>query len=431
MKIKKQALNNAIELVLIIIFLTLSLINVPLFILSLLMSVILIFKQKGLGILKLIIILVFRYVLSEGLDNLSDTTLVPVFKYFILLGIAPLYLIYNYKILIKDKIFIKFLKITSSTMVLFIFISFIGTEYYLMSFLKILNYFVPLVIIVSLITLISEKEKFLFWFSNIFKIMICISLLLIKSPIGYLRNGFSFQGILNHPNLFGIILVIGILTILIEMAVKNKISIMNIIIVLLGIYELILSNSRTSLLSFVVCLIVFFMFSNIKKSIKSISIITTFLIGILVYIIPTTNNFITNYIQKGQSSDQILLSRYGQIDNTLYVLQNSPVFGIGFGIPVNRTSFELNGFTYEAGNLFFGLLSYVGILGLCIYIFYLIYIIFIQKSINNLMLSLFLGSILINMGELVMFSSNNVGIICYVVWGIYIQESMRTQNENI
>lgn len=431
MKIKKQALNNAIELVLIIIFFTLSLINVPLFLLSLLMSVILIFKQRGLGILKLIIILVFRYVLSEGLDNLSDTALVPVFKYFMLLGIAPLYLIYNYKILMEDKFFIKFLKITSSTMILFIFISFIGTDYYVMSFLKTLNYFVPLLIIVSLITLISEKEKFLFWFSNIFKIMICISLLLIKSPIGYLRNGFSFQGILNHPNLFGIILVLGILTILIEMAVKNKISIMNIIIVLLGVYELILSNSRTSLLSFVVCLIIFFMFSNIKKSIKIISIITTFLIGILVYIIPTTNNFITNYIQKGQSSDEILLSRYGQIDNTLYVLQNSPVFGIGFGIPVNRTSLELNSFTYEAGNLFFGLLSYVGILGLCIYIFYLIYVIFIQKSINNLMLSLFLGSILINMGELVMFSSNNVGIICYVIWGIYIQESMRTQNENI
>ncbi|WP_270912384.1 O-antigen ligase family protein [Staphylococcus saprophyticus] len=431
MKIKKQALNNAIELVLIIIFFTLSLINVPLFLLSLLMSVILIFKQRGLGILKLIIILVFRYVLSEGLDNLSDTALVPVFKYFMLLGIAPLYLIYNYKILMEDKFFIKFLKISSSTMILFIFISFIGTDYYVMSFLKTLNYFVPLLIIVSLITLISEKEKFLFWFSNIFKIMICISLLLIKSPIGYLRNGFSFQGIFNHPNLFGIILVLGILTILIEMAVKNKISIMNIIIVLLGVYELILSNSRTSLLSFVVCLIIFFMFSNIKKSIKIISIITTFLIGILVYIIPTTNNFITNYIQKGQSSDEILLSRYGQIDNTLYVLQNSPVFGIGFGIPVNRTSLELNSFTYEAGNLFFGLLSYVGILGLCIYIFYLIYVIFIQKSINNLMLSLFLGSILINMGELVMFSSNNVGIICYVIWGIYIQESMRTQNENI
>lgn len=38
---------------------------------------------------------------------------------------------------------------------------------------------------------------------------------------------------------------------------------------------------------------------------------------------------------------------------------------------------------------------------------------------------------LINIGELVIFSSNNVGIICYVIWGIYIQESMRTQNENI
>ncbi len=430
MKIKKQALNNGIELILIIFFFTLSLINIPLFIFSFLISIILLYNQRGIGILKLITILVFRHVFSEGLDNISDTILVPMSKYFLVLGIAPLFLIYHYKELIKYKSFMKFLIISCFTMLIFIFISFIGTDYYLMSFLKILNYFVPMLIIVSLITVIPDKVKFLSWFSNIFKVMIGISLLLIKSPIGYLRNGFSFQGLLNHPNLYGILLVLGILIILIEMVIKTRISILSITIVLLGFYELILTNSRTSLLSLVCCLVIFFMFANIRKSIQILSIITTCLLCILLMINPKTNTFIINFIQKGQSSDQILLSRYGQIDNMNYVLENSPIFGLGFGIPVNRTSLELNTYTYEAGNLFFGLLTYVGISGLFIYIAYLIYILFINEKINKLMISLFIGSVLINMGELIMFSSNNAGIICYIAWGLYIQKGTGIKDES-
>lgn len=430
MKIKKKALKNGLELILIIIFFTLSLINLPFFILSLLILVMFLYKQRSLGILKLIIILVFRNLISQGLDNLSATSIVSISKYFILLGIAPVYLLYNFNELVKYKNYIKFLKVSFYTLILFIFISFIGTDYYVMSFLKILNYFVPLLIIVSLITIISEKEKFLFWFSNLFKIMICTSLLLIKSPIGYLKNGFSFQGILNHPNLFGIIMVIGILTILIEMSVKNKVSIINFLIIVLGIYELILSNSRTSLFSLCICILVFLIFSNLKIFLKFFLSIVILAIGLIIYIIPVTNSFLMNYVQKGQSSDQILLSRYGQIDNMNYVLENSPVFGLGFGIPVNRTSFELNTYTYEAGNLFLGLLTYVGISGLVIYIIYIIYILLIKKNINNLMISLFIGSILINMGELIMFSSNNAGIICYIAWGLYIQEGMGIQDES-
>lgn len=430
MKIKKKALKNGLELILIIIFFTLSLINLPFFILSLLILVMFLYKQRSLGILKLIIILVFRNLISQGLDNLSATSIVSISKYFILLGIAPVYLLYNFNELVKYKNYIKFLKVSFYTLILFIFISFIGTDYYVMSFLKILNYFVPLLIIVSLITIISEKEKFLFWFSNLFKIMICTSLLLIKSPIGYLKNGFSFQGILNHPNLFGIIMVIGILTILIEMSVKNKVSIINFLIIVLGIYELILSNSRTSLFSLCICILVFLIFSNLKIFLKFFLSIVILSIGLIIYIIPVTNSFLMNYVQKGQSSDQILLSRYGQIDNMNYVLENSPVFGLGFGIPVNRTSFELNTYTYEAGNLFLGLLTYVGISGLVIYIIYIIYILLIKKNINNLMISLFIGSILINMGELIMFSSNNAGIICYIAWGLYIQEGMGIQDES-
>ncbi|MDK9852961.1 O-antigen ligase family protein [Staphylococcus equorum] len=430
MKMKKQTLNNFLEYILVILFFTLSLYNLPLFILSLFVSLFLL-RQKHIGILKILILLVFRFIVSEGIDNISGNAIIVYSKYFALLIIAPLYLFYNYKDLTKNNTFKRFFIATMMLMCAFIIISLIGTEYPLVALMKIFNYFIPLIIIIALISMISEKEKFFYWFSNIFKIIIVFSLLLVNNPIGYLRNGISLQGILNHPNLFGILLVVGISILFIEIALKRRLTIIHSIIILIGIYELILTNSRTSLLSLVICIFLFFIVLKIKIAIKIIFLFFVLGISVILYIIPVINNFIIDYIQKGQSTDQILLSRYGQIDNTMHVLLNSPIFGIGFGIPVNRTSLELNSFVFEAGNLFFGLIIYVGILGVLIYFIYLLYIIFINTKVNRIILPAFVGSLLINMGELVMFSSNNVGIICYIIWGFYLQESLGNKNENI
>ncbi|MEX6381085.1 O-antigen ligase family protein [Staphylococcus saprophyticus] len=430
MKIKKQTLNSLVEYILIVVFFVLSLINIPLLIISFLVSLIYL-KQRHVGILKILILLVFRFIISEGIDNVSGNSIVSYLKYLTLLVIAPIYLIINYKTLKRKQTIAKFMISTVSLMIIFILISIIATAFPLIALMKVINYFLPLMIIILLMLMIEKKEDFFFWTCDIFKIIIVFSMLFIISPIGYLRNGISLQGIVNHPNLFGILLVIAIQMFFIEVAIKKKLTIIQTFIILLSIYELLLTNSRTSLLSLFVCITIFFIISKIKLISKIITLFVLLIGAIILYLTPATNEFVTSYIQKGQSSDQILLSRYGQIDNTIFVLHESPIFGIGFGIPVNRTSLELNSFVFEAGNLLFGLLIYVGIFGAICYLIYLFYIIFINKKINRNIFPLFIATLLINMGELVMFSSNNVGIICYIVWGFYLQERLGKKYEAI
>lgn len=66
---------------------------------------------------------------------------------------------------------------------------------------------------------------------------------------GYILNGFSFQGILNHPNIFGVLSVLGIVIILTYCLTSNLNLFNNIFlfcIIAIAILELILTNSRSS-----------------------------------------------------------------------------------------------------------------------------------------------------------------------------------------
>ena len=79
--------------------------------------------------------------------------------------------------------------------------------------------------------------------------------------------------------------------------------------------------------------------------------------------------------------------------------------------------------------MIFGLIIFTGIIGLTIYFIYLFSLIFMAKKPFRLTIILLLVTILVNMGEMIMFSSTNVGIICYILWGIYFKEGVKTENE--
>ena len=110
------------------------------------------------------------------------------------------------------------------------------------------------------------------------------------------------------------------------------------------------------------------------------------------------------------------------------MLKDSPLLGIGFGVPVNKSSLELDDFVFEAGNIFFGLIIFTGIFGLIIYIIYLFSIIFINGRIKRNFIVLFISTILVNTGEMIMFSSNNAGIFCFILWSIYISSDLKDES---
>lgn len=430
MIVSKNKLNITIEWILIICLMILSLINIPLLLLSIILSSIY-FLKKQEGLLKLIVILVFRFIINPGLNLEGSEVYIQSFKYLLLFGVSPIYLILILPKWWKQKNIRSFLLTTFLIFMLLLIPSLIVSQYPHISFLKLVNYFVPLVIIVILVNIQNNLYNFFTWFSTLNKVIIILSLIFIRSPIGYLRNGFSFQGILNHPNLFGITMVIAITVIVLEQFLRKKISKIDVIILIIAIIELLLSNSRTSFISLFVCLFLVFIFSKIKLNIKILTLLLSSLLLGFLYSLPLVNSYITNYIRKGQSSDDILLSRYGQIGNAKYVLNSEPLFGIGFGIPLNRTSISLDDYVFEAGNLLFGIIIFSGLFGLICYIAYILSIIFINKKINFVTLPLFICTLMINMGEMIMFSTNNYGVLCYLLWGLYINKGKYLSNEQI
>ena len=84
----------------------------------------------------------------------------------------------------------------------------------------------------------------------------------------------------------------------------------------------------------------------------------------------------------------------------------------------NIKDYNLNmSIIYEPGNLFWELLGGVGIIGLFLF-FLFILVIILNGYINYI--SLILTAIGICLGEMVIFSINNMAILLYMLIGIYL-----------
>ncbi|WP_210133951.1 O-antigen ligase family protein [Staphylococcus sp. GDY8P168P-1] len=434
MLISKKLLLSICDYIMLILIFIISLVNIVGLIAFIIFSFYL-FIQKEKGILKLVLLLTLRFIINESIDyNHGYLYLISLYKYALLFIVIPIILIFKAKLILADSILKKFLFYTIGCFLVFFITSLIVSKYPLVSLMKLMNYFIPLIEIVILTYLVRKKFDFLKWLSNYFIIIFLFSLSLIMDYKGYLLNGFSFQGILNHPNIFGVLSVLGIVIILTYCLTSNLNLFNNIFlfcIIAIAILELILTNSRSSFLALLLSLIIILIFSKISIILKFFISSIFIIANILLISIPTVFHFLMDFIRKGQSSEHILLSRYGQINNLEFVLNNSPIFGIGFGIPVNMSSIELNDFVFEAGNLFVGLIIFTGVFGLLMYALYVVGIIFIRNKINREFLIIILSTILVNTGEMIMFSSNNVGIYCYVLWAIYIATEQKYKKSDV
>ncbi|PTJ59580.1 hypothetical protein BUZ97_13615, partial [Mammaliicoccus sciuri] len=143
------------------------------------------------------------------------------------------------------------------------------------------------------------------------------------------------------------------------------------------------------------------------------------LMGILI-VLSNFRNSIIAFFQKGQQSTDILHSRDGQLESLKIVLQESPIFGKGFGVPVMTNPINIDSTIVEAGNLFIALIMFGGIFGLVLFMFFIFYWL---KFIKINYIGIFLSTLLICMGEMVLFSSNSIGLWCSLLWVISLDRS--------
>lgn len=387
-----------------------------------LLALLLLLQQREVGAIKILNLITLRTIINPGIAvDISQWQGVK----WVILFFCSFYLLKSYYKLEENQRK-KIRKITFFVILFMIYnviSALIFSSLPIIAIFKLLSYVVIFLGVLVGLSYTRNKIDWINWTYKMFAIIIILSLPLVFMPVGYLRNGHAFQGLTNQPNMFGIVgaLFIGILlTSLQTERIKNKMFVFT-AMTSISMYLIFISYSRTAFITSIVLLIVYIIFANINKVIKLV-FINLFGAVLITFIVLEKSiiNYITEFIYKGQSS--LIFSRVDQVEGLLSNFMRNPLFGSGFAVPVlpyRNFAFSTE-YVVEPGNLIMAVLSYSGIIGFILFALYIMRIIFANIKYFGVVCFLPIAAILISMGEMVFFSSNNVGIWCYMYLGIYL-----------
>lgn len=305
------------------------------------------------------------------------------------------------------------------------FSCFLFSSYPTVATFKIISYIVPFIAILKGVCNTNNID----WIEKITKplgILLIGSIFFIPFPIGYLRNGHAFQGLFNHPNVYGVMLALYLAGVL---YLSDKISAKVIFISIVTVCLTILSESRTAMFACLFSIILFLFSKEIQKKSNSkisILIIISIIISILLFD-KSIIGHIHSLIYKG-GNKSLLYSRESQFESNLIRFMISPLFGTGFNVPYISNirsyafSFDL---VVENGNLILAVLGDTGIIGSLVFI--LCYYQLFRLGRGNKIV-LFVIPFVVSMGEQSFFSTNNFAIIMYLYLSIFVADGLKKMN---
>ena len=398
--------------------------TVSLIIWLIVMPIVLLLREKKAGAVDFMIQLQFRSLLNAGVAaSISGTaSLVKWAVVFIL----SFYLLLGRRGARDPQLghFSRLVLIFSGAVLIF---SWISSSYPVTASFKVLSYVIPFIAIMCGIADTPRVD----WISKIVIPLglLCFgSIVLISSSIGYMRNGHAFQGVFNHPNVYGVMLALFIAGYLSR---KDKLNFWTVLIITGAIALAWQTESRTGMLSLVSCVLLWF-FTIAQKRYARIGLMI-----LLIFVVVTLALFdspllerVMSYAYKGRS-DSILYSRQEQLDTNIQRFLSHPLTGTGFNVPYQSgiraytISFDL---VTENGNLMLASLGDTGLLGTILFViaYYRLY-----KMGRGASILLFFSPFLVSMGEMSFFSTNNFAIIMYLYFGIYASEGWKQRRRRI
>lgn len=87
------------------------------------------------------------------------------------------------------------------------------------------------------------------WFGSTVVAAIVLSLPLLSLPLGFTRNGTGFNGILSHPQTFGLVIAAGVAYLLVSLVAERKLSVLTLGLAAIGTVELVRTESRGAIFS--------------------------------------------------------------------------------------------------------------------------------------------------------------------------------------
>ena len=274
-------------------------------------------------------------------------------------------------------------------------------------------------------------------------LILLVSLPLLVLPVGYLRNGTGFQGILNHPQAFGPTMSLLGAWAASRMFGQKRPPWSAVALVCTCLVLVVLSEARTAGLALVlgVGIAVF-----VAPALSGQTVLTVlpglrshriYLVGSLALIGvllagPILANKVNHYISKsGRAEASSILQAYegsrGRLIQEMWVnIQAQPLLGIGFGIASNPASMEIKrdplvglpiSASIEKGILPLAVLEEVGVFGFSAVVVW-VWVLLRRSARSGITpLAVVLTALLLNVGESTLFSPGGMGLLSLILLG--------------
>ncbi len=290
-------------------------------------------------------------------------------------------------------------------------------------------------------------------------IVLLVSLPLLLLPVGYLRNGTGFQGILNHPQAFGSTMaVLGAWTVARLLGDKHP-SLQLLSLAALCLVLVVLSEARTAgialVLGVVIATVVIPFISKRKLGVvlpglksRSFQFMAFFALMGVIATGPILNEVRTDFISKEKRANVSgLLEAYEQsrgflIEEMMVNIRQDPWIGIGFGVASEPSLMEISrdpflglpiGASVEKGVMPLAVLEEVGIPGFILIAFWM-WIILRRSAMGGMApLAVVLTILLMNLGEAVFFSPGGMGMLQLILigWSIALGSDQKRVNRSV
>ena len=279
------------------------------------------------------------------------------------------------------------------------------------------------------------------WIVKSLLVFALLSLPTIFIPeIGFARNTMGFQGLLNHPQSFGVTIALLTAILLGELIGQSRPSWSLIITVILLFWMILISQTRTAglglFLALGITLLFFFIFGFLKKKsylpiFKSKRLFIVFFISVLLLIIFSKEIFVffNTFISKTEVGLTSIIEIYKISRGVLFepMIENinkNFMTGIGFGVASDPLDMIIQRDPFlnlpisaptEKGIVFIMMMEELGFFGFILFIIW-ISIIFIKAINNGLKAVILVVTIfLLNLGEAVLFSPGGLGLLVLIL----------------
>jgi hypothetical protein len=276
-------------------------------------------------------------------------------------------------------------------------------------------------------------------------VLLSVPFLFIPS-IGYQRNGTGFQGIFNHPQVFGPVMAITAAILFGIYMERRKPSLILLLFIFTSLYFLYLSESRTALGALLVGVSLSILYVALKykasidqfiPAIRNVSFRIIIFSGLIIlfYFSTKTSVYFNEFLTKkggaeaGDLVEAYQVSRGTLIDMMIENIKEKPLTGIGFSNPSSpdMITYKYDPFfnlpysaSMEKGVLPLAVLEEIGIAGFIFFAFWVINCFKIVSRRGVAAIGVFTVSMFLNLGECVFFSPGGLGMLMIIglSWGL-------------